>query len=107
MNGSSPMKLCSNASVKHNENTSLSRIFCTAQGGGPASSLLFDGLTPNLTGLDGDMWADQLLTMNVTTDRAVINFDFNITNYTGIDRVELSVFNCPQWRIAIDAVTIL
>ena len=29
----------------------------------PASSVLFDGHIPTLTGLDGDMWASQLLTI--------------------------------------------
>ncbi len=32
----------------------------------PRSSVLFDGI-PTLTGLDGNMWATQLLTLNTST----------------------------------------
>ena len=45
------------------------------------SSVLFDGNIPTLTGLDGDMWASQLLTLQ-------------IRNQSGI---ETSVVD-PEWR---------
>ena len=42
----------------------------------PDSSVLFDGNIPTLTGLDGDMWASQLLTLQKTnTSRREIIFD--------------------------------
>ena len=41
----------------------------------PRSSVLFDGI-PTLTGLEGDMWASQLLTLNMSTSSASITFDF-------------------------------
>ena len=63
----------------------------------PASSVLFDGVIPTLTGLDGDNWARQLLTIRATPN-AFINFDFG--GYAVIDRVEIILFNCPRWGIA-------
>lgn len=41
-------------------------------------SVLFDGVTPTLTGLDGDTWARQLLVLdsNTTTLQFDINFKF-------------------------------
>ncbi len=32
----------------------------------PTTSVLQDGIIPTLNGLDGDMWASQLLTINTT-----------------------------------------
>ena len=67
----------------------------------PTSSVLFDGDIPTLTGLDGDMWASQLLALQVN-NRFVIISDFSGTsNYMGVDRVELVMFNCPEWGIAV------
>ncbi len=46
----------------------------------PTTSFLQDGIIPTLTGLDGDMWAAQLLTISSTTN---ITFDFQATpNYS-------------------------
>ena len=46
----------------------------------PRSSVLFDGI-PTLTGLEGDMWSSQLLTLNTSTSSASTTFDStNSTN---------------------------
>ncbi len=67
----------------------------------PRSSVLFDGVTPTLTGLDGDMWATQLLTLNTSTSSASITFDFNtafdtngVTTYKRVELIEIVMFNC-------------
>ncbi len=73
----------------------------------PTTSVLQDGIIPILTGLDGDMWASQLLTISrdsLTTD---ITFDFEATpGYVGVERVEVVMFNCPEWGISVDIITI-
>ena len=62
--------------------------------------VLFDGVIPTLTGLDGDMWASQLLTLQRKS--TLTNFDIGIPFYMPeIDRVELVMFNCPQWGISV------
>ena len=67
----------------------------------PTSSVLFDGRVPTLTGLDGDMWASQLLTINTIQSLTSVIFDFTDTpGYVGIQRVEVVMFNCPQWGVA-------
>ena len=74
----------------------------------PTSSVLFDGRVPTLTGLDGDMWASQLLTINTTQSLTVVTFDFTDTpGYVGIQRVEVVMFNCPQWGIASTTIVLL
>ena len=62
----------------------------------PASSVLFDGHIPTLTGLDGDMWASQLLT--IQGSGVIILFNFTDTpNYTGVEAVEVVTFSCIEW----------
>ena len=73
----------------------------------PNSGVLFDGHVPTLTRLDGDMWASQLLTIN--TIESLTNVIFNFTDtpgYVGIQRVEVVMFNCPQWGIASTTITL-
>ena len=82
------------------ENGNCSLILTTCND--PSTSFLQDGSIPTLTGLDGDMWASQLLTMNNTTD---ITFDFQATpGYVGVARVEVVMFNCPEWGISVDEI---
>ncbi len=70
----------------------------------PTTSVLQDGIIPTLTGLDGNMWASQLLTIKTTTN---ITFDFQLTpSYTGVERVEVLMFNCPEWGISVDSITL-
>ena len=70
----------------------------------PRSSVLFDGI-PTLTGLEGDMWASQLLTLNTSTSSASITFDFtNRTgngpkSYKGVSIIEVVMFNCSSRKI--------
>ena len=77
----------------------------------PTSSVLFDdpGGMPILTGLDNDMWASQLLTIQ-PTDRATfvdITFYFQETPGTSVERVEVVMFNCPQWEIGAQTIQVL
>ena len=72
----------------------------------PTSSVLFDGNIPTLTGLDEDMWASQLLTVQTTNQiRREILSDFTGTpGYVGVGRVELAMFNCPKWGIGVQVI---
>ena len=102
VNGSSPAGHCSNSS---NEVTFGSYIVtCTA----PSSSVVFDGNIPTLTELNGSMWASQLLTLTILVEQeAHLNFDFSGTaGYRGVNRIEVVMFNCPQWGIAADTITV-
>ena len=70
----------------------------------PASSVLFDGRIPTLTGLSGDMWASQLFTAaDIDGGRSIpITFDFGDTpGYAGVWAVEVTIFNCPDWGLAV------
>ena len=79
--------------------TSISRQNCLT----PTSSVLFDENVPTLTGLDGDMWASRLLTINTTANTAEITFDFTATpDYTGVGKVEVVMFNCPEWGYQLE-----
>ena len=67
----------------------------------PNSGILFDEHVPTLTGLDGDMWASQLLTINTMESLTNVIFDFTDTpHYDRVERVEVVMFNGPQWGIA-------
>ena len=99
-NGSSETGHCSNVSD--------SGRVCNA----PRSSVLFDGI-PTLTGLEGDMWASQLLTLNTSTSSANITFDFSNptdrngpTYYAGVSVIEVVTFNCPAREIGTRYVTV-
>ncbi len=76
----------------------------------PSSSVLHDGDIPTLTGLDGNMWARPLLTIQparpgITT---LVAFEFiGVPDYTGVNRVEVSMFNCPQWGISVQSISML
>ena len=92
VNGSSNRGTCSNFF------RSITRLNCLT----PTSSVLLDGNVPTITRLDGDMWASQLLTINTTANTAEITFDFTTTpDYTGVERVEVVMFNCPEWGISV------
>ncbi len=73
----------------------------------PTTSVLQDGIIPKLTGLDGDTWASQLLTINTDSPTTDITFDFQATpGYVGVERVEVVMFNCPEWGISVDIITL-
>ena len=93
MNGSSATGNCASIS------SSTSRpALCTD----PTSSVLFDGHIPTLTGLDGDMWASQLLTIQKTASNTDIISYF--TNFVAVVRVEIVMFNCPQWGAGVQTI---
>ena len=96
VNGSSATGHCSNVDRSRNGFTSI----CND----PTSSVLFDGVIPTLTGLDGDMWASQLLTLN-STGSIEIAFSFSIFQIVRL-RVELVMFNCPEWGISVQSISI-
>ena len=100
MSGSSATGHCS--SVNRNE----SRLTCTD----PTSSVLFDGVIPTLTGLDGDKWASQLLTLQrAASTRAFVLFNFIGTpGYVGLSgRLEVVMFNCPEKGISASTIRVL
>ena len=97
VNGSNSTGRCSS----RNFIRSIKKQTCTI----PTSSVLFDENVPTLTGLDGDMRASQLLTINTTANTAEITFDFTATpDYTGVKRVEVVMFNCPEWGISVTTI---
>ena len=71
----------------------------------PRTSVLF-GTIPTLTRLDGDQWANQLFTLKGPSIE--ITFDFTgVSDYTGVEKIEVVMFNCPQWRIGLDTISII
>ena len=99
MSGSSATGHCSNVT-----STEVMTSICTD----PTSSVLFDGVIPTLTGLDGDMWASQLLTFQTTGTRATVLFDFTGTpGYVGLSgRLEVVMFNCPGKGISASTILV-
>ncbi len=72
----------------------------------PRSSVLFDDVTPTLTGLDGDIWATQLLTLNTSTS-TIITFNFyGIANYVGVGTIEVVMFSCSMRGIGANSISI-
>jgi hypothetical protein len=101
VNGSSAVGHCSDVTIGFGAAT-LSR--CNT----PTTSVLFEGNIPTLTGLDGDMWASQLLTFDATvTSRRDIISDFtSVPIYVGVERIELVMFNCPEKGISVQTISI-
>ena len=83
--------------------TSVSGDICNG------TSVLNDGLIPALGGVSDDpqsQWAAQLFTMGRGTygiSRIILSFEVEHTTY---DRVELTVFNCPERGIYTPVVTV-
>jgi hypothetical protein len=101
VNGSSAVGRCSNVTTGPGIGDDFSR--CDT----PTTSVLFDGNIPTLTGLDGDMWASQLLTLQTTVDgdAGVITSNFtSVRNYVGLERIELVMFNCPEKGISVQRI---
>ena len=99
VSGSSATGHCSNVS-----NAGAKSITCSD----PTSSVLFDGVIPTLTGLDGDMWASQLLTLQKNTLGPTVTFDFTGTqDYVGLSgRLEVVMFNCPEREISASTIRV-
>ena len=63
------------------------------------TSVLNDGFIPALSGVNdqGSQWADELFTMRRSgTDQLIVSFKVPRINH---NRVELTIFNCPQLGI--------
>ena len=98
VNGSSRTADCSSVT-----NVAGGTFICST----PASSILHDGNIPTLTGLDGDMWASQLLTLQ-PGQQGIVAFDFTSTpGFRGVSRVEVVMFNCPQYGISARSILLL
>ena len=67
----------------------------------PATSVLFDGYIPTLSNLDGDTWASQLLTLDTSSAPHIIA---EFPEAVQLRRVEVVLFNCPEWGIAIQSI---
>ena len=97
MNGSLVAGNCSD--ISNARNTTVCRQ--------PASSVLFDGKTPTLTGLSGNMWANQLITLSSAEDESrsiLLTFEFDSPEYTGVGEVQVTMFNCPDWGLAVRSI---
>ena len=71
----------------------------------PTSSVLFDGNIPTLNGLNGSMWASELLTVQIRQPSG-IEIISNFAGSSGVEIVELVMFNCPEWGIAVERIGI-
>ena len=96
-NGSSATGHCSDVTLHLNALSTCSS---------PASSVLFDGVIPTLTALDGNTWARQLMILQRPMfGSSSFNIYSSFTN-ARIRRVEVVLFNCPQWDIAVNRIAI-
>ena len=71
----------------------------------PASSVLFDEHVPTLTELRSPNWASEILTLQTASSYSEIEFSFSAN--PGVERVEVVMFNCPQWGIGAQSITVL
>ena len=75
----------------------------------PNTSVLFDGNVPTLAGLDGDMWASQLLTIwtnEISTHQSIFLVG-RPADFGGVSTVEVVLFNCPEWGISVQTISVL
>lgn len=73
-----------------------------------STQFLADGVVPTLHGLDGDMWASQLLTLQTRALSVNITLRFNTSSdYIGEQNIEVVMFNCPQWGISAQTIRLL
>jgi hypothetical protein len=71
----------------------------------PTTSVLFDDGIPALAGLDGNMWAGGLLTLQRKGNPQVqLSFSFAEEDYVRVGGVEVVVFNCPEWEVAVQSI---
>ena len=74
----------------------------------PNASILFDGNIPTLTGLDGDMWASELVTLHTNASSTTFIPDFSDTlEFSVVGRIEVVLFNCPQYGIGVQSIITL
>ena len=100
-NGSSATGACSDV-IPH-----LDSLYTCAT---PTSSVLFDGVIPTLTALDGNTWARQLMIMQrarIGLSALHLYFDFtNTPGYTRVRQIEVVLFNCLQWGTAVREIRV-
>ena len=75
----------------------------------PNTSVLFDGNVPTLAGLDGDKWASQLLTIwtnGISTHQIICQLG-RPADFGGVNTVEIVLFNCPEWGISVQTISVL
>ena len=72
----------------------------------PASSVLFDGVIPTLTALDGNTWARQLMILQRPMFGSSSFYIYSSFINSWIRRVEVMLFNCPQWGTAVNRISI-
>ena len=72
-----------------------------------------DGIVPTLTDLEGDVWADQLVTASSPPGEPneVISIDVAFPNEASsvgqrVDFIDVVMFNCPEWSIGARVITI-
>ena len=101
MNGSSVAGNCSEISQLINRG-SLS-FACL----NPTSSVLLNGVVPEFIDKEDDMWARDLFTLQSMTTLS-IEFRFAIIpDNTGVGRIEVVLFQCPQCGIYVDSIDVI
>ena len=99
VNGSSTIMNCSNVSM-----------ITTCSIDNPTSSILFDdprGMPVLIDiGLEGirRIWANQLLT--IMAKASSIDLTFKFCNPVRVERVEVVIFNCPEWEIGVQTIRV-
>jgi len=95
VNGSNPTGGCSRVAAQY--------LICAELNEGGTSDLT-DCVIPSLEGFQGN-WTSGLFTVNRSGQSSIyIGFEFNSSvNFT---RVELDLFNCPEWGIAAQTITV-
>ncbi len=101
VNGSSPVGNCTDVSLVQMIGGNFTQFLCSQ----PTSSVLFDGNIPTLTGLDGNMWARELLTLYTTGSSVEVDLSGNKQDLVGVNRLEISMFNCPEWGIGAGSIS--
>ena len=96
-NGSSATGHCSNVTLNLDYYSKCSS---------PNSSVLFDGVIPTLTGLDGNTWARHLMILQQPMFGSSSFYIYSSFTNASIRRVEVVLFNCPQWGTAVDRISI-
>jgi hypothetical protein len=72
----------------------------------PINSVLFDGNISTLTGLNGVnmTWASQLFTLSINSMSTEMTLNFHES--VRINRIEVVMFQCPEWDIEIEYVQV-
>lgn len=96
VNGSSQTGNCSSPY------TSGDRIICEINN--LKQSVLFDGIIPHLDISSSNTWASQLFVLQPFTSSGTELFLEWLNGPTNLSRIEMVVFNCPEWGIAVESI---